>query len=131
METQHRDWLRALASAGKGGVTLPQIDRGLSYPLTLKIPLDVTGDSFTAALRPAPDAGSLAEFTVSVGSWDGTYTPVTFTLSKSQVDALPADGDANGLEEMVMDVLRTPEGDAQYRFLGGNVFISGKVAADA
>ena len=54
METQHRDWLRALASAGKGGVTLPQIDRGLSYPLTLKIPLDVTGDSFTAALRPAP-----------------------------------------------------------------------------
>lgn len=130
--TQHGDWLRSLASAGKGGVELPPIDRGLSYPLTLDIPLDVSGDSFAAALRIAPDAGDAVEFGVSVGSWDGTYTPVTLTLTKTQVDNdLPADDDADGLTEMVMDVLRTPSGGTQYRFLGGNVFISGKVAADA
>lgn len=129
--TQHGDWLRSLASAGKGGAELPPIDRGLAYSLTLKFPLDVSSDSFEAALRIAPDSGSAVEFSVSVGAWDGTYTPVIFSLTKSQVNALPSDADADGLTEMVMDVLRTPSGGTQYRFLGGNIFISGKVAADA
>ncbi|HCS18461.1 MAG TPA: hypothetical protein DIW45_12515 [Erythrobacter sp.] len=129
--TQHGDWLRSLASAGKGGVELPPIDRGLAYPLTLKIPMDVSSDSFAAALRIAPDSGTAVAFSVSVGAWDGTYTPVTFSLTKSQVNSLPSDADADGLTEMVMDVLRTPSGGDEYRFFGGNVFVSGKVAADA
>lgn len=130
METQHRDWLRALASAGKGGITFPQIDRGLSYPLTVKIPLDVSADGFAAALRLAPDASgaTLADFAVSVGAWDGTYTPVTFTLSQAQVNALPDDADADGITELVMDILRKPSGEPQYRYLAGNIYISGKVA---
>lgn len=129
METQHKDWLRALASAGKGGVTLPQIDRGLPYDLVVKIPLDVSGDTFAASLRVAPDAAgsTLADFTVSVGAWDGTYSPVTFSLTATQVNALPSDDDADGLTELVMDILRTPSGGSEYRYLAGNIYVSGKV----
>lgn len=130
METQHGVWLRAMASAGKGGVTLPQIDRGLAYELTLKVPLDVSGDTFSSSLRLAPDAdgSTLADFAVSVGSWDGTYTPVTLTLTSEQVNALPGDSDADGLVELVIDVLRDPTGSGiEYRYLGGNIFVVGSV----
>lgn len=129
METQHGDWLRANASAGKGGVTLPQIDRGLPYELVVKVPLDVSTDAFSASLRVAPDASgsTLADFTVTVGTWDGTYTPVTFALTSVQVDALPVDADADGLTELVMDILRTPSGGTEYRYLAGNIYVSGKV----
>lgn len=129
METQHSDWLRANASAGKGGVTLPQIDRGLPYELVVKVPLDVSADAFAGSLRVAPDASgsTLADFTVTVGAWDGTYTPVTFALTSTQVDALPVDGDADGLTELVMDILRTPSGGTEYRYLAGNIYVSGKV----
>lgn len=136
MQSQHQDWLAAMRAAGKGGVTLPQIDRGLAYALTLKIPLDVSADSFAASLRLAPDAAgaTLADFTVSVGSWDGTYTPVTFSLTKTTVDGFASsipDGDGNGLAEAVIDVLRTPSGEDQYRYLAGNIYISGKVTPGA
>lgn len=129
METQHGDWLRANASAGKGGVTLPQIDRGLPYELVVKIPLDVSADAFAGSLRVAPDASgvTLADFTVTVGAWDGIYTPVTFALTSIQVDALPDDDDADGLTELVMDILRTPSGGTEYRYLAGNIYVSGKV----
>ena len=129
METQHGDWLRANASAGKGGITFPQIDRGLSYPLTVKIPLDASADSFSASLRIASDAdgSSMPDFSVSVGAWDGVYTPVTFTLTKSQVNSLPADENADGLTELVMDILRTPNGGDEYRYLAGNIYVAGKV----
>ena len=132
MKTQHSDWLRALASAGKGGVLLPPIDRGLPYELTIKVPLDVSADSFSAALRSAPDtAETPVAFTTSVGAWDGTFTPLTLSLTEGEVNSLPSDADAVGLEEMVFDLLRTPNGGTEYRFLAGNIFISGKVAADA
>ena len=129
METQHGDWLRANASAGKGGVTLPQIDRGLPYELVVNIPLDVSADAFAASLRIAPDASgsTLADFSILVGAWDGTYTPVTFSLTSGQVDSLPEDGDADGLTELVMDILRTPSVGTEYRYLAGNIYISGKV----
>lgn len=128
--TQHGDWLRSLASAGKGGVELPPIDRGLPYELILNVPIDVSGDSFSASLRVSPDASgsTLADFSVSVGSWDGTYTPVTLSLTDTQVNALPSDDDADGRVELVMDVLRDPSGSAiEYRFFGGNIYVNGKV----
>ena len=117
-------------------MTLPQIDRGLAYELVVKIPLDASSDSFSSSLRAAPDAGdpTLEDFTVSVGSWDGTYTPVTFSLTKSEVvglDTSAPDADADGLTELVMDILRTPSGGDEYRYLGGNIFLSGKVTTGA
>ncbi|MBX7496754.1 hypothetical protein K3172_12885 [Qipengyuania sp. 6B39] len=133
MTSQFPDWLRQCAAAGQGGLTLPPIDRALSYPLTVKIPLDASADSFSASLRLSPDAdgATLADFAVSVGAWDGTYTPVTFTLTKAQVAALPADADGDGLAELVFDILRTPSGSYERRYLAGNVFISGKVTEGA
>lgn len=132
MISQWTTWLRRLAADGHGGVSLPAIVRGLSYPLTIKIPLDVTADAFTGSVAISPDAEEpLEEFAVSIGAWDGTYTPVTLTLSQAQVAALPADGDFDGLEEVVFDILRTPSGSHQRRYLAGNIPISGKVTDGA
>ena len=122
METQHRDWLRQLAADGKGGVALPSITRGEPYETSFTLPLDVSGDAFTAALSIAPDATPLSTFNVAVGAFDGEYTTITLTLPEATVDTLPADDDANGLTELVYSVKRDGE-----RLFAGNVFISGEV----
>lgn len=122
METQHGDWLRQLAADGKGGYPLPSITRGEPYETSFTLPLDVTADTFTAALAIAPDATPLAAFTVTVGAFDGEYTTIALALPEATVDTLPADADANGLTELVYSVQRNGE-----RLFAGNVFISGEV----
>ena len=127
METQHGDWMRRLAADGKGGVLLPSITRGEAYQTSFTLPLNVTADTFTAALSIAPDVAPLATFTVTNSAFDGEFSTVTLTLSKATVDALPADDDANGLTELVYSVQRTPSGGSETRLFAGNVFISGEV----
>ncbi|MFI8667161.1 hypothetical protein ACIGGE_12055 [Qipengyuania sp. NPDC077410] len=127
METQHGDWLRRLAADGKGGVLLPSITRGEAYQTSFTLPLNVTADTFTAALGIAPDAAPLATFTVTKSAFDGEFTTITLALPKATVDGLPADGDANGLTELVYSVQRTPSGGSETRLFAGNVFISGEV----
>ncbi|WP_157726795.1 hypothetical protein [Qipengyuania flava] len=122
METQHSDWLRQLAAERKGGVALPSITRGEAYETIFNIPIDVSADTFTAALSIAPDAPTLASFGVTVGEWDGEYTTVTITLSEATVGTLPVDADANGLTELVFSVNQNGA-----RLFAGHVFISGEV----
>lgn len=130
MISQWGNWLRQLAADGKGGATLPSIDRGLPYTLRMAVPLDVSGDSFLAALRLGPDADDpvLATFTVAVGDFADDYTVVEFALDDTTTDALPGDDDFDGLAELVFDILRKRQEESRYhRFVAGNVFVSGKV----
>lgn len=129
------DWLRKLSADGKGGLGLqgkPQmraIDRGLPYVYMMAVGMNVSADSFAASIRAAPDAAgsTLADFDVTVGAYANGVTTITLKLTKTQTAALPADGDADGLEELVFDILRTPSGGTQQRFMAGVIQVSGKV----
>lgn len=129
MATQWDAWLRELKAAGKGGVRLKGIDRGLPYSLAFSIPLDVTADAFDASLRMAPDASgaTLVDFTIVVGTFTAGATLITLSLTQVQTAALPADGDIDGVEEFVFDLLRTPSGGTQARLIAGVIPILGKV----
>lgn len=126
MASQWETWLAALKAAGKGGVTLSQltIDRGLPYSKIISFGADLSGDTITASLRASPDAADpvLVSFTVAVGAYTSGATEVTLSLTKVQTAALPADGDADGEERFVFDMLRN---DA--RLLAGTIPIVGKV----
>lgn len=130
MATQWAEWLSELKAAGKGGVRLKGIDRGLPYSLAFSIPLNVTGDSFDASLRLSPDASgsTLVDFTIAIGTYSAGATLVTLSLTQVQTAALPADGDLDGVEEFVFDLLRTPSGGTQARLIGGVIPILGKVS---
>lgn len=133
MQTQWKEWLAAERAAGRGGVVWPDpIVRGLPFRFVLNIPADVSGDTFKAALRAAPDAAGsvLAAFTVTVGSFADGLTPVTFDLSESAVDALPADGSGEGLTELVGDFLHIPASGIPARMAAFVFPISGKVTDD-
>lgn len=129
------DWLRKLSADGKGGLGLrgkPQmraIDRGLPYVYVMAVGMDVSADSFEASIRSVPDAAgaTLADFDVTVGAYADGITTITLKLSDTQTAALPSDGDADGLVEMVFDILWTPSGGTQQRFLAGVIQVSGKV----
>lgn len=129
MAGQWKTWLAALKAAGKGGLkfTQLQIDRGLPYSKTLAFGLDLSADTITAALRVSPDAPDpvLVDFTVDVGAYASGVTEVTLSLTAvqtSDTDILPADGDLDGEEELVFDLLRN---DA--RLIAGTIPIAGKV----
>src|SRR3546814_11215484 len=85
------------------------IDRGLPYVYVMAIGMDVSADSFEASIRAAPDAAgaALADFDVTVGAFADGVTTITLELSDTQTAALPSAGDADGLEEMVFDMLWT------------------------
>ena len=126
MQTQHGDWLRQLAADSKGGVTLPSITRGEGYKTSFELEGDYSADTFSASLALAPDVPTVADFNIAK-AFNGTATLVTLSLSDTIVNALPADGDANGLAELVFSVQHTPAGSIETRLFAGNVFISGKV----
>lgn len=133
METQHADWLRRAKADGHGGVTLPSLVRDVPDPYVMQVPIDVSGDAFTMTSRIAPDAAgaTVLDYATVVGDFDGEFTPVTFTPNSTKFDALLADADADGLVELVFDILWTPTVGVQRRFLAGNHFISGKVTPGA
>jgi hypothetical protein len=126
MARQWEAWLRELRAAGKGGVRLKAIDRGLPYSLAFSIPLDVSADTFTASLRISPDAADpvLESFAVNVGAYADGATIVTLSLTQVETAALPADGDLDGVEDFVFDMLRN-----NLRFFGGIIPITGKVTS--
>src|SRR3546814_14014510 len=70
---------------------------------------------FRSSIRAAPDAAgaTLADFDVTVGAYADGITTITLELTDTQTAALPSDGDADGLEEMVFDMLWTPSGGTQ------------------
>jgi hypothetical protein len=130
------DWLRKLSADGKGGLGLrgqPQmraIDRGLPYEYVFAIGADLSADIFEASIKAAPDAEtSLADFVITVGSYADGVTPITLELTDVETAALPVDADADGLEEMVFDILWTPSGGTKQRLMGGIIQVSGEVTS--
>ena len=135
MNQPYEAWLTSLANAKRGGFAISPIDRGLAYDYTLDFDSDVSADTFEGALRAAPVSDptvttALAEFTVTVGTFADGVTPVTFSLTETQVEALPADADGDAVHTLYWDILRTPSGGSQYRFAAGYVEILGGVTDD-
>jgi len=131
-QTQYPDWLTLEAQAGRSGAILDReaITRGMAWKFELAVAANVSGDAFKGWLRTAPDSGTSFATTVTVGAYEATipeHTVVTFALSKATVATLPTDNDGNGLEELLMDILRTPSGGDQYRMASFSIPVSGKV----
>lgn len=132
MQTKWADWLAVEQAAGRGGIVMDAepIVRGMAWVLPIRVAADLTGWTFKAWMRVAPDAaGAAFECTVSAGAFGAElagFTTITVSLTKAQVGTLPTDEDGNGLEEMVCDVLRT-FGGVQKRWMGLVIPISGKV----
>lgn len=130
---QFETWLRELRAAGKGGVRLKPIDRGLPYSLSLEVSADWSADSFDAALRLYPDAAGspLVAFTIVVGAYTAGATVITLSLTQVQTAntaIIPPDTAFDGAIDLAFDLLRTPAGGAQTRILGGVIPVLGKVS---
>lgn len=132
MAEQWRAWLADLRAAGKGGQRFTQlaIDRGRVWNKVLAFEADFADDAFECNLALAPDGTTLVSATVSVGAYSSGVTPVTLSLTAAQTANLaliPADGDIDGVEDLCIDLLRTPSGGAKARILAGIVPVLGKV----
>ena len=135
MASEYELWLRQLSADGavgfgrQAGPRLKSIVRGRPYSLSFAVEYDVSGDVFLASLRQIPDAegATRADFAVDVGAFTDGVTVVTLSLTTGQTNALPADGNFDGVLELVFDLIRTPAGGDAYRFLGGVIPVSGKV----
>jgi hypothetical protein len=134
MQTQWAAWLAVEKAAGRGGIVHPKsIVRGLAWSETFYFNVDFSGDDFKAAFRLSPDGpGTAIEPAIVVGAHGAVVpgrTAVTCSLTVEQVDTLAEDADADGLAEMVFDMLHTPVlTGVQVRRLAFVFPISGKVA---
>lgn len=129
MRPEWKDWIAQLKADGKY-MAVPAITRGKGYAFIFTVTGDVSADAFAGAIRASPDAAgsALATFTVSVGSYAGGVTPVTFSLASGTTAALPADSAAKGVIYLPFDILHTPSGLGTYRCAGGLIPISGAIA---
>lgn len=132
MTTQFDDWLRQLAVAKQGPVSI-NIDRGHPFEWSFALAGDWTGAAIASSLRLYPDAaGSTVEdFTASgpvVETTDtGDFTAFTLSLSASETAGLTPPNPGEALVQLAYDVLFTPSGGIEQRIFGGCATISGKV----
>lgn len=113
MPSQFHEWVALLKEDGQGGLRLPVMHKGQPYAAVLTYAADFSGDTFTAYADISPNTGSDGTpFAVSVGSFSGGGTEVTISLTKSQVNALASDDDADGVSWAVYEVNRTPSGSS-------------------
>jgi hypothetical protein len=139
MRTQWSAWLAAEAAALRGGVVWSEpLVNGLPWKMVLPFPLDMTGDAFKMAFAPSPDATALVTLTVgsgiTIGSFTGGFTTVTFRLSDTHVATIRAaqnDADGDGLAEVLADIIWQDGGSGDWRrIFAVAVPISGKIADD-
>ena len=126
----NKEWLAQLRAEGKLSDEPHAMVRGMAYAFTLRFAADFSADAFAAGVRLTPDAnaGALEDFSVTVGAYASGVTPVTFQLTSTQVNAMPADGDLDGLAWVLFEVLHTPSGENPYRIAGGEIPVAGAVA---
>lgn len=130
MQNEWSAWLAAEKAAGRGGIAWPEpIVRGLPFEMALNIPFDVSTADFAASLRLSPDAAgaALADFTVDVGDFADGVTPVTFALTDTQTNGLPADANGDGLVALAMDALYLPAVGNPRRSFALALLVSGRV----
>lgn len=122
-------WSAQLARDGVGPQNMPAITRGLAQSVTLGLAGDFSGDAFSMVVKAAPDsATALATFTCTPGSFADGVTPVTLSLAAAAQSSLPADGDGDGIETLVYDIVCDPASGEPYRILGGYQPVSGAVS---
>lgn len=121
-------WEQGLALAQKGPVTIT-IDRGVPFRQVWSLDWDASASTFKASLRASPDASgsTLADFTITVGSYSGGVTSLTLAMTSSTTATLPADDEGDGVVPLVFDLLETPSGGTQSRLIGGTAYVLGKV----
>tara|TARA_B100000678_G_scaffold164721_1_gene137521 strand:- start:1388 stop:1804 length:417 start_codon:yes stop_codon:yes gene_type:complete len=131
-------WQDLLRVAKKGPVTLPPAVRGQLYSHIITYPGDVTTATLTGEVRASPDATSaLVEFTIGTPSYDSGTGKTTWTFSLAEgsgsgsTGALPADGDADGVQYFPYDFLLALSGGAEERLFGGLLPVSGHITEPA
>lgn len=125
--TQFDTWLKTLARARKGPVTMPDAVRGHAYTQNITVVGDWTEATLTGSIRVAPDSDTaLAVFTVGAPSLSSGNTTWIVSLTGTQTSALPIDGNADGEELFVYDFLLNNQ-----RLFGGIFPLSGHVTEPA
>lgn len=126
--TPFDDWLQQLAAAKKGPWPIP-IHRGLPFEYVIALEGNWTGSTLIGGLRLSPDAPDpvLVSFTVTGPVVVASVSTFTLSLTKVQTAALPSDAEADGVVELVYDLLFTPSGGTQQRLFGGVANLIGKV----
>lgn len=121
------EWLALLAQARKGPVTMPVAVRGQAYQHNITVAGDWTSATLAGSVRAAPDSGTaLATFTVGTPSLDSGSTTWVVSLTGTQTNALPDDGDGDGVELFPYDFLLNNQ-----RLFGGLFPLSGHITEPA
>lgn len=135
MTTQFDEWLRALARAGKGPAPFPGMSRGRLWKYNIRLPGDWTGATMRAQVRLYPDAPGDPLATCNVF---GPFVEADGTVFQLQLAAgvlgnatgsLPADADGDGVTELAIDVLLTPDDGEEDLLIGGVLPLLGRVTA--
>ena len=129
MNTPFDEWLRQLKLGNKGPVRLSLVTRGRKWEQSVSLVGDYTGATMRGEVRVSPDAvGSAeAEFTVTGPVVAGGYSTFTLSLSTVETEALPSDGDADGVEFLPYDLLLTPSGGDEELLFGGVLPLIGRI----
>ena len=130
---QFQTWLESL---GTRKADLPPCVRGLAVEHTLTYPGNVTTATLEGAVKASPDATSeLATFTIGTPSFTDGVTTWTFGLAAgsgaNSTGSLPVDGDGDGIEYFIYDLLLTLSGGTAERIAGGLFPVSGFVTEPA
>lgn len=127
MNTPFTEWLKLLAQARKGPVTLPVAVRGQAYTHNIVIEGNWTSATLLGSVRAAPDSdSSLATFTIGSPVFDAGATAWVISLSSAQTAALPVDGDGDGVELLPYDFILNGQ-----RLFGGLFPLSGHITEPA
>ena len=131
MTTTFEVWQRELAAAGNLVPDGIRIDRALAYNWEFALEGDWTGATAASALRVQPDAGSPLPqtFTITNDGYDAVNAITLFTMTMSATDtaALPADPSGEAVVRLAWDVLLTPDGEDEFRLMGGIATVIGEV----
>lgn len=128
MTTQYTEWLSALGAARKGPIILPAATRGLPYEKTLVIVGNWLTSTLKLQIRSHPDSTtSLAQMTFGTPSLVSGKTIWEMSLSAASINALPPDGDMNGIEYFPYDLLFTVPDHATISAFGGLLPVIGSI----
>lgn len=123
MNTPFTEWLKLLAQARKGPVTLPVAVRGQAYTHNISVSGDWTASTLRGSVRASPDSSTaLATFTIGTPALVSGSTVWIISFSTAQTAALPADGDGDGVEQFPYDFLLNGQ-----RLFGGLFPLSGHI----
>ena len=96
----------AAKADGRWFGALKAIVRGEDWSTTIALEADLSAITFTGAVLLNPAAETpLATFGFVVGTYSDGLTELTPTLTEGDVDAMPADGDADFVEEVFFYIL--------------------------